>query len=209
MKKLVCALGAVVCCSALSARTIYVSSAGGGDGSGWGSETTLPAALAAAADNDEIWLKVGEYALTDTLTTDKAVALIGGFAGNEASADARTGTARSVLIGADTAGTSCFEATCAGGLDYTVKCDRIAFRHGNYRGFHKTGFSRTELVDCEFSGNGWGPTGGTAVFITGRGACIDSTDASAVALVTDCEFSQNLIYTSNTYGGSDGGAGLL
>ena len=207
MNKLACLLGTVASGATLFAGTIYVTPSGGGDGTGWNSPTTLSAAVGAAGDGDEIWLAAGDYALTETLTTDKAVALIGGFAG-EASADERTGTARSVLIGADTAGTSCFEATCAGGLDCTVKCDRIAFRHGNYRGFHKTGFSRTELVDCEFSGNGWGPTGGTGVFITGRGACIDSTDVSAVALVTGCVFSNNLIYTSNTYGGCDGGVGL-
>lgn len=209
MKKLlmVCVAGAMAMALA-QGNVIYVTPEGTGTGSSWDDAASISAAVAAAQDGDELWLKEGNYALSDTLTSAMAISVIGGFAGTEATAQERAGTSRSVLIGSDTAGTSCFESTCSWGTGYTVRFDSIAFRHGNYRGLYKSGFSDTEIVNCEFSGNGWGPTGRSSVFLRGRGAYIISTDRAAKATITDCEFIDNVICTENSYGGSDGGAGL-
>lgn len=56
----------------------------GGDGTSW--QTAFPTiqdAVAAASDGEEVWVKAGTYAITETISMDRAVRLYGGFEGTE------------------------------------------------------------------------------------------------------------------------------
>lgn len=196
-------------CSFLFASVWFVIPGGTGSGESWESPASVETAFTSVADNDEIWLKKGEYNLTSTLVTDKAVSVLGGFEGTETAANQRAGgDVRSVLNGSSVSGSSCVEATCDKGAGYTVSFDSVAFRGGKYRGLYKHGFSNTEIKNCEFSGNGHELTGSSSVFLKGRGAYVLSSDYAATCDVSASVFSNNLIKTHNTYGGSDAGAGL-
>ena len=78
-------------------NVIRVTPDGTGDGSDWENAANLQAALGTAQRGDELWLKAGDYPLTEELSAPTACAILGGFAGNEMSKAARTGTARSVI----------------------------------------------------------------------------------------------------------------
>jgi hypothetical protein len=74
---------------AANANPIYVKSdaLGNSDGACWANAfTTIGAAIAAASDGDVIYVAGGAYAINASLP-QKAVAIYGGFAGNEAAPD--------------------------------------------------------------------------------------------------------------------------
>ena len=55
-----------------------------GDGKSWSAPfKTLQEAVDAAKGGDEVWVKASSFALTTPVELDKAVAIYGGFAGNE------------------------------------------------------------------------------------------------------------------------------
>jgi len=55
-----------------------------GDGTSWADAfKTIQEGVDAATDNDEIWLKLGTYSLSSTITIKNAVAIYGGFSGLE------------------------------------------------------------------------------------------------------------------------------
>ena len=78
-------------------NVIRVTPDGTGDGSDWENAANLQMALETAQRGDELWLKAGDYPLAEELSAPTACAILGGFAGNETSKEARTGTARSVI----------------------------------------------------------------------------------------------------------------
>ena len=51
-------------------------------GPGW-TYADIQSAIDAAADNDEIWVEQGTYALSAMITVDKKLGIYGGFSGSE------------------------------------------------------------------------------------------------------------------------------
>jgi uncharacterized repeat protein (TIGR01451 family) len=95
---------------AQSGPDYYVTSDGdpGVSGSSWLTPTTLSNALSNATSGDEIWVATGVYTpglnQTDTFTIPAGVAVYGGFAGGEASRDARDWATNPTVLSGDIGG---------------------------------------------------------------------------------------------------------
>lgn len=77
----------------------YVDAAGSGDGRSWKSAfATLQQAVDAAAEGQEIWVRAGTYSLTSEIVVDKAITLLGGFAGNERKKEKRDPKTQPVVL---------------------------------------------------------------------------------------------------------------
>ncbi len=92
------------------AKVVYVDAAasGGNDGTGWGNAfTSLQAALAAAAPDDEVWVAAGTYtpgSPGDTASSfhlTNGVSIYGGFAGGETARSQRDVAAHSTILSGD------------------------------------------------------------------------------------------------------------
>lgn len=82
-----------------SVRRFYAAPGGTGDGSSWQSPAGLAAACEeAGAYRGEVWLKEGVYVLSESLPLRANVAIVGGFAGGEASAAAANPEAHPTII---------------------------------------------------------------------------------------------------------------
>ncbi len=87
----------------------YVTTTGGGDGSGWNAATTLQDALQnRAGKGDEIWVATGVYtpglSVTDSFTLPEGVDLYGGFAATETLRTQRDWAAHHTVLSGDIAG---------------------------------------------------------------------------------------------------------
>ena len=86
---------------------LYVKPNGEGDGTSWADAMNLNAALEVAFKNDSIWVASGTY--LPTTTTDRnesfvlkeGVVLLGGFKGDETSADERNGYLNKTILSGD------------------------------------------------------------------------------------------------------------
>lgn len=89
MKKIVLFLGMAMAAMAANAATVFVKAdaSGSDNGTDWANAyTTIDAALTAASSGDAIYVAGGTYPISASLPY-KAVAIYGGFAGNELSPD--------------------------------------------------------------------------------------------------------------------------
>lgn len=99
-----------------SARTVYVSSKGGGDGSE-GSPTTLASALANARAEDDIVLETGNYSTSVQLTVGEAVTVRSASGRSEDVVITLTGTSANHLLVVANAGAVVSSITLQGGQD--------------------------------------------------------------------------------------------
>lgn len=183
---------------------------GAGSGGSWDSPAGLGAALAAAQEGDEVWLKTGTYAPQAQLSVTAAITIRGGFAGTEASADARTGMACSVIDGeAAYPAAPLISGTAVGLLKVsassgTVTLDRIEITRSYQQGLQVSGGASVVLKDCRFMDNGYyAPSDHHAM--PGRGAHLTGASGATVQ-VTNCRFEGNII-GARTGSGSDTGNG--
>jgi hypothetical protein len=64
----------------------------------WGDYATIEAAIGAAAAGDELWVLEGTYALTSQILVDWAVAIYGGFGGDETTDEERDWVAHPTIL---------------------------------------------------------------------------------------------------------------
>ena len=96
----------LLACFCLQAQVIYVAAdaAGANDGSSWADAyTDLAAALDAAVDGDEVWIKAGTYLppADTSFVVSTSISIIGGFAGTESSAEQANLTANPTTLSGD------------------------------------------------------------------------------------------------------------
>ena len=85
---LVCFVCAVAPCAVIRVTTTGNNS---NDGSTWAlAKLTIDNAITAASSGDEVWVKVGSYAASTTISLKEGVNVYGGFAGTESSRQDRT-----------------------------------------------------------------------------------------------------------------------
>ena len=86
-------------------RRLYAAPGGTGDGTSWARAASLAAAYEDAASyRGEVWLKEGDYALATPLALRPNVAVIGGFAGDETSANAADPDAHPAILNGNASG---------------------------------------------------------------------------------------------------------
>ncbi|MCP4626287.1 MAG: hypothetical protein GY850_22680, partial [bacterium] len=166
---------------------------GADNGTSWAAAFgSLQAAVAAASDFDEIWVRRGTYALDAPLVIDKPVALSGGFAGNESFRYQRNVKTNACII--DGKGTAeCFTVTDNATLDgFTIAGGRSGMQvvsgsvdiancilrdnwseSGNGGAISCTGGDRIRVVNSTFFNNHAGQSGG-AISIAGGTAHIEN-----------------------------------
>ncbi|BBO68828.1 hypothetical protein DSCA_27580 [Desulfosarcina alkanivorans] len=83
------------------AATWFVRSdvAESGDGTSWeGAFAGVAEAVAAASAGDDVWVQAGRYLPSSTIYLSKAIAVLGGFTGNETDADQRNFAANETIL---------------------------------------------------------------------------------------------------------------
>ncbi len=185
----------------------YVSPDGTGDGLSWDSAASLQNALTAASAEDELWLKAGDYELTEELSAPTACAILGGFAGTETDKNQRDTSARSTLIG--TAVTNIIVMTDTSFRDYIL--ENLVFTNALHRAIKlgaegdssasepatmKSG-AGLRAKNCTFVCNGVTQQATFTNGIRGRGAWI-YTPKGAPVVFEDCVFDRNRnVYTAS------------
>ena len=204
-RKVGCCLFAAVAAVVAHGGIIYhVDSLGPNDteGSGerWDDTCSFAQAMRLATDGDEIWIKAGSYAITSALvcTNAHAIAIRGGFAGTESSADARTGGARSRFVGNDSAAIPLYFLSVPAG---TVVVEDVEVERTKY-GVYKNGAASVVLRN--FASRACGRTL-TDSFYVGRGAYLVGDSASASAVISNCVFEGN--YMPGNKNGDASGCG--
>jgi parallel beta-helix repeat protein len=102
-----------------------IDGADGNDGTTWATaKASLQAAIDAAAENDEIWVRSHTYGLSAEVDVNKVLFVYGGFAGTEIQRDSRDWVTRPTVIdGQDTV--RCMNVNAA------ATVDGFTFTHGN------------------------------------------------------------------------------
>ena len=86
-------------------RRVYAAPDGIGDGSSWANAASLAAAYEDAASyRGELWLKEGVYEMPSSIQLRSNVAVLGGFAGGETSADAADPAAHPTILNGNVSG---------------------------------------------------------------------------------------------------------
>jgi predicted outer membrane repeat protein len=172
--------------------------------------------VTAAADSQEIWVKEGTYSLSSEISITKAVALYGGFAGNERTREKRDWKKRPTLLDAPETG-RCLSLGADG-----IRISGFVFSFGNtpFGGaVMALPLSRFIIEDCLFEGNSANLGGGlysknaagaiNSCAFAGNTA-IKSGGAvyaeSSVLSITNCIFSEN---TAGASGSSISGGGAV
>ena len=180
---------------------IYVTVAGGGDGTSWTTPLNIASAVALtnASGGGVIYMKTGTYVTTETITLSNPTAIYGGFAGTEVGSDDRTGNYESD-----------FPTTISGNNTH-----RVINADGS-PGLVLDGFIITEGFTTGGGGNAFRGAGlrysSTAAFATINRCTFFNNNTSAYgaaaylgdAIVTDCRFTSN---TSVVTGGAISSAG--
>lgn len=171
----------------------------------WNNAKSLTAAWSELADGQELWLKAETYDQSSALVTDKAIALRGGFVGNETSPDERMAGSVTVFSGGKTVpsdDTALLKFTAASG---TVVLENLAVVESFTRGVEVSGGASAALVNCRLIGNGARKMSVTADAITGRGAYLKGK-SGATAAMTNCYIALNRLIANDSYF-DDSGAG--
>ena len=186
----------------------YVDVESSGNGASWSEAfETIQEAIDAAGDGDEIWVKMGDYALSSQINVDKAVKIYGGFAGTESERDERNWQNNVTTVDGQDVAYHCFFITAGGTIDgffITGGNANGSTSPDNCGGGIYTAFSFPTITNCLLSGNsadyGSGiynhnssPTitncifAGNSADLSGGGICNESSSPT----ITNCTFSGN------------------
>lgn len=125
-----------------------------GDGQSWASPMSLTNAIAAAVrKEDEILVKAGTYAVSDTISVPNPVTIRGGYAGT--TGDAMAAVPETVLDGGGTFAGSLMSVSAATTPDEVVTIENFAFTRSTRRGFAKSGATSLRLLSCRFDSNAY------------------------------------------------------
>jgi hypothetical protein len=180
--------------AASSFRTTQVwyvdGEAANGSGQSWEDPlNTIAGAVAAAAGGEQIWVKSGTYLLTGQIVINKAIELMGGFAGTETQYHQRDWqTQLTTVEGGDSV--RCFFVSADAIVDgFTITGGALVGPPPEGAGMYISS-SAPVISNCLFTGNAAGPSDGYggAIYI-----------ASGNPLISNCIFSENTAY-SGTYG---------
>ena len=167
-----------------------------GDGLSWASPMSLTNALAVASTRtgkSEVWLaldKVEGAALTVT-NTAPLLAIRGGFAGTERSADERPAGTLTVLDG--THAVDCLLRIVSTNAAAELELDRLQFCNARANGVVKTGVGSLKAMDCVVAANGLDSDN-----VYGRGMNVQGGSV-ATLVVSNCTFAGNV--NAGNYGG--------
>ena len=178
---------------------IYVDAgaAPNGDGTSWAMAfNDLNSALIAALDGNQIWMKAGEYALTNTLQIPSRIQLFGGFAGTETNLNQRTGvnTLNATILRQNVPGLRVVDIDSSTG----IRLDGLTLTgatnvSGGGAGLRLTQVSGDVVIaNCRITGN-------SDSSVDGDGAGIRL--AAATPTMINCEISDNLAPRTGTAGG--------
>jgi len=150
------------------ANVLYVNCgvASSGDGRSWDTAfKTIPEAITAAIDGDEIWVKKGSYLLSSQIEVNKAISLYGGFAGTETQREQRNlaDAANETIVDGNNA-TRCFAITANATVDgFTIKKGYVSEEVSEGGGVYSSSES-VSISNCNIIGNtssqGWFSAGG-------------------------------------------------
>lgn len=193
-------ISAATTIQALFSPVVFVDAAapGGGDGGSWTQAfNNLQAAVNAASDGEDIWMKSGTYTLSSQVGIDKPVTIYGGFQGNESMLPDRDPVQNATIIDGNLA-TRCLLITANAVLDgLTIQNGRHTTGTNGRGGGAYIDNADPHLVDCTLFNNALGVTAtsarGGAVYINGGSPAFDN-----------CRFRSNL--TSDAGQPSEGGA---
>lgn len=176
------------------ATVVFVAPDATGDGTSWESPTTFESAMAMGASQEvEVWMKEGVYtktadSATYTIPATCSVAVRGGFAGTETSADERAAGTYSTIDGADAYKTFIVNNTGA------LEIERMVFMRSLERGLSKSGNGSLTMRDCRSTANGaeTGTNNGYGPSLQGRGAYIEGDASVTTVKVENCLFDGNI-----------------
>ncbi len=111
----------------------YASPTGTGNGSSWADAASLTHAYvsAAAAGGGEVWMKAGTHVLEEAIPLVGGIAVRGGFAGTETSADEADPAANQTIISGDVAGNNKWNVVGGSGLSGTLMWQNGVFTEPN------------------------------------------------------------------------------
>ena len=181
---------------------IYVdaSATPGGDGTSWATAISdINAAVEFAIPGNEIWVRAGQYALTNTLKLPSSISFYGGFAGTETNLAQRVGinSVNETILRQTTPGLSVASVVSVANvrLDGFTLTGATNVSGGGAGLFLSQAQSNIVIVNCRIIGNSDSP-------VDGAGAGIRLSASTPVML--NCEVSYN--YCPRT--GSIGGGGI-
>ncbi|MBQ3315918.1 MAG: right-handed parallel beta-helix repeat-containing protein [Kiritimatiellae bacterium] len=123
-----------------------------GDGQSWSSPMSLTNAIAAAVrKEDEILVKAGTYAVSDTISVPNPLTIRGGYAGT--AGDAMAAEPETVLDGGGTLAVTIMSVTAATESTDVTTVENFAFTRSARRGFAKSGATSLRLLNCRFDSN--------------------------------------------------------
>ena len=172
--KILAAVGLVAQGAFTGRAAVYVTPDGTGDGSSWGSASSITSAFASGG-TDEIRLAAGEYALSAGLTLSSARTVTGGWNG-----ESQSGV--STLVAAQGAKLENLLSVTAASGEVTLA--KLGFRGSPVRGLFFDGGANISVEGCVFEKNGG------SVFGRGRGAAFNGTGANTVT-IRNCRFEDN------------------
>lgn len=176
----------------------------------WGDYATIEAAIGAAAAGDELWVLEGTYALTSQIVVDKAVAIYGGFGGDETTRDERDWDVHVTIIDGQGV-TRCLMITDDATIDgFTIRNGRDVTQYSDGGGLYVDAASPV-IAHCLIAGNSAAWRGGgmfnnsasptidhctfSGNVSDGEGGAIMNVGSSA-PVISDSSFSENeALYT--------------
>jgi hypothetical protein len=156
---------------------------GSGTGASWEEAfRAIGEAVNAAAADTQIWVKAGTYVLTEQIVVNKAVALLGGFAGTETQHHQRDWTTMETVIDGDSQGRCLYISAPATVDGFTLTGGSLDFLSLSGGGAMYIDGAAAQIANCLFRDNigDYGSRGG-AIFIDGSNPRIDN-----------CVFSDNV-----------------
>lgn len=160
-----------------------------GTGLSWSSPMTLAKAIASVTrPTDEILMKAGTYAVTESVVVPQPVTIRGGYAGTDDVTLADD--PESVLDGGGTLeADAVLKVTAASSASDAVTLERLAVVRGGKGGLKKTGTTSLVMRDCRLENNGSPNVKDVTVY--GIGAYLEGTAGATAVRMVNCRVVAN------------------